>query len=194
MPLDPDFVADAPYSPEGLLLDEILLIDPANQLILARMPTSEDLPLTRTQRAHPVRHPRHVSGGLMIHMTGMLGFAHAYYILGLRHADGWIGYGAKINSGRFSALASTDAPLLLECRATRIRRGTTSIVARYLFTFTQERSGARTVVYEGDQTAWWMNTNQVGARLRWGRADPGSRSRAHFPVPLGHPPDRHGCG
>ena len=29
----------------------------------------------------------------MVHLTGMLGFMHAYYVLGLRHADGWIGYG-----------------------------------------------------------------------------------------------------
>jgi hypothetical protein len=160
MPLDPDFVADAPYSPEGLLMDEILLVDPANQLIRARMPTSDDLPLTRAQRAHPTRHPRHVSGGLMIHMTGMLGFAHAYYILGLRHADGWIGYGAKINSGRFVALASTDAPLILECRATRMRRSKATVVARYSFTFTQSRLGVTTVIYEGDQSAWWMNVNE----------------------------------
>jgi len=27
----------------------------------------------------------------MVHVTGMLGFAHAYFVLGLRHADGWIG-------------------------------------------------------------------------------------------------------
>ena len=166
MPLDPEFVADAPYGPEGLLLDEILLVDPANQLIRARMPTSDDLPLTRTQRAHPLRHPRHVSGGLMIHMSGMLGFAHAYYLLGLRHADGWIGYGAKINTAKFAALAPPDAPLILECRATRVRRGTTSIVARYLFTFSQSRLGKTTIVYEGDQTAWWMNVNAPDAAQR----------------------------
>ena len=95
----------------------------------------------------------------MIHMTGMMGFAHAYYLLGLRHADGWIGYGAKINSGRFAALAPTDAPLILECKATRMRRSTGRVVARYVFTFTQTREGATTLVYEGDQSAWWMNVN-----------------------------------
>jgi hypothetical protein len=118
MALDPDFVADSPYSPEGLLLDEILLVDAERSLVRARMPTSADLPLTRTQRAHPVRHPRHINGGLMIYMTGMMGFAHAYYLLGIRHADGWIGYGAKINSGHFKALAPPGEPLVLECRAT----------------------------------------------------------------------------
>jgi len=53
MPLDPEFVADAPYSPEGLLLDEILLVDPANQLVRARMPTSENLP--SPMRNGPIR-------------------------------------------------------------------------------------------------------------------------------------------
>jgi hypothetical protein len=153
MPLDPAFVADCPYGPEGLLLDEILLVDPEQQLVRARMPTFDDLPLTRTQRADPVRHPRHVSGGLMVHMTGMLGFVHAYYVLGLRHADGWIGYGAKINAARFRALATPGVPLVLECRATQLRRGSASVFARYAFTFTQD--GA--VVYEGDQTALWTN-------------------------------------
>jgi len=99
----------------------------------------------------------------MIHMTGMMGFVHAYYLLGLRHADGWIGYGAKINSGRFAALAHTDEPLVLECKATRMRRSTGRIVARYAFIFTQERQGTTTVVYEGDQSAWWMNVNHKDA-------------------------------
>jgi hypothetical protein len=157
MPLDPAFLADSPYAPEGLLLDEIVTIDPALSLVSARMPTSDDLPLTRTQRADPVRHPRHVSGGLMVHMTGMMGFVHAYYILGLRHADGWIGYGAKIHSARFRALAPPGEPLLLACQATQTRKRETSVFARYTFKFTQLQKGIDTVVYEGEQSAFWMN-------------------------------------
>ena len=105
MPLDPEFVADCPYGPEGLMIDEILEVDPARSLVRVRMPTHAELPITSTQRAHPVRHPRHVSGGLMVHMTGMVGFVHAYYVLGLRHHEGWIGYGVKIHHARFHALA-----------------------------------------------------------------------------------------
>ncbi|HZU81894.1 MAG TPA: hypothetical protein VE987_03210, partial [Polyangiaceae bacterium] len=100
MPLDPAFVDDCPYGPDGLLLDEVLRIDRDAGLVVARMPTHDDLPLTRTQRAHPVRHPRHVSGGLMVHVTGIMGFLHAYYVLGLRHESGWVGYGARIHSAR----------------------------------------------------------------------------------------------
>jgi hypothetical protein len=153
MPLDPAFVADCPYGPGGLLLDEILRIDQEESLLVARMPTSGDLPLTREQRNHPVLHPAHVSGGLMIHMTGMVGFAHAYYVLGLRHAEGWIGYGARIRSARFHARATPGEPILIECKATQVRKGTSNVLARYAFRFVQ----ASVLVYEGDQTALWLD-------------------------------------
>jgi len=151
MPLDPGFVADCPYAPSGLLIDEILEIRKEDDFVAARMPTHEDLPLTREQRAHPVRHPRHVSGGLMVHMTGMVAFAHAYFVLGLRHADGWVGYGARIRSARFHALAPPGEPLRLECQATQLRKTPKMVLARYAFRFLQKE----TLVYEGDQTALW---------------------------------------
>lgn len=151
-PLSPDFVADCPYGPGGLLLDALLHVDREAGVVVARMPTHDELPLTREQRAHPVRHPRHVSGGLMVHMTGMVAFVHAYYVLDLRHADGWIGYGGRIHAARFKALARPGAPLELECRATQLRRTPTSVLGRYDFRFTQ----AGTLVYEGDQTALWQ--------------------------------------
>ncbi|MFW5925219.1 MAG: hypothetical protein ACOCV4_03580 [Myxococcota bacterium] len=154
MAIDPDFAADCPYGPGGLLLDEILAVDVEASRLVARMPTHDDLPLTREQRADPVRHPRHVSGGLMVHMTGMVAFAHAYYVLGLRHADGWIGYGGRIHAARFRSLARPGEPLELECTATQVRRGATKVLARYDFRFSQ----ADEIVYEGDQTALWMKT------------------------------------
>lgn len=152
MPLDPEFVADCPYGPGGLLLDEILEVDREKGLVRASMSTHEDLPLTREQRVHELRHPRHVSGGLMVHMTGMLGFVHAYYVLGMRHGDGWIGYGVRINEARFHAIARPGPPLLMECVATRVRRAPESVFARYRFRFTQEDA----LVYESDQAAMWQ--------------------------------------
>ncbi len=152
MALDPDFVADCPYGPGGLLLDEILKVDVEKSYVSARMETHDDLPLTREQRVHPVFHPRHVSGGLMVHMTGMIGFAHAYYVLGLRHTEGWIGYGGAIHSARFKALAKPGEPLVIECTGTKLRRGERQILARYDLRFTQDG----TLVYEGDQTAMWL--------------------------------------
>ncbi len=150
--LDPDFVADCPYLPEAILFDEILELDRENGRLLARMPTHDSLPLTALQKSDPVRHPRHVSGGLFVHVTGMLGFAHAYYVLGLRHADGWIGYGAHIQKARYGRLARIGPPVLLEARGTGMRRIRGSLYVRYAFHFTQEGD----VVYESEQGAIWQ--------------------------------------
>lgn len=158
MPLDPDFIDDCPYAPDAMLFDDLLEVDVARSLVRLRMPTHDELPLTRSQRAHPVRHPRHVSGGLMVHMTGMAGFAHLYFVLGLRHRDGWIGYGAKIHSARFHALAPPGAPIEVSCRATRVRLGSARILGRYELLFHQEGK----LVYEGDQTAMWFHAGEGG--------------------------------
>ena len=152
MPLDQAFVDDCPYAPEALLLEEILEIDRVTGRVVAQMAVHAELPLTRHQKVHPVRHPRHMSGGLMVHMTGMMGFVHAYYVLALRHADGWIGYGAKIHEARFTALATPGTPLTLQADVVRSRRIKDSIMVRYKFEFRQ----GETVVYEGEQTAMWM--------------------------------------
>jgi hypothetical protein len=152
MPLDPDFVADCPYGPAALLIDEILEVDRERGLVVARMPTTGDLPLTREQRNHPWRHPPHLNGGLIIHMTGMLGFAHAYLVLDLRHRDGWIGYGARIHGARFHDLARLGEPVILRGWTTQVRRGAGRVLARYRFEFRQGDA----LVYEGDQTAMWM--------------------------------------
>jgi hypothetical protein len=151
MPLDPELVRDCLYDESGLLFDEVLAIDRERSAIRVRMPTHADLPLTRAQRVDPVRHPRHVSGGLMVHMSAMVGFAHAFYLLDLRHADGWVGYGAIIHKVRYPNLARVGEPLELEARATHVKRGSTRLVVRYAFLFEQ----AGVAVYEGDQTAVW---------------------------------------
>lgn len=149
MPLDPAFLEDCPYGPGAILIDEILDVDRDAGLVKARLPATEDLPFTRDQRAHPVRHPRHVAGSVMVHATGILGFAHAYYCLDLRHADGWIGYGTHIHTARFRKMATCDRPLELVCRSTDLRRIRGNIFGRYEFRFYQ----AGEVVYEGDQSA-----------------------------------------
>lgn len=157
--LDPDFVADCPYLPSAILFDEILEVDRGAGRLVARMPTHEKLPLTELQKADPVRHPQHVSGGLLVHVTGMLGFAHAFYVLGLRHADGWIGYGTHIHRARWGSLARIGPPLLLEARGTRVRRIRGSVYVRYAFRFTQESQS----VYESDQGAVWQKVPGAGS-------------------------------
>jgi hypothetical protein len=158
MPLDPAFVADCPYGPDGLLLDDVVAIDRDASSIVATMPTRPDLPLTREQRAHPDRHPHHVSGALMIHATGILGFAHAYFVLELRHADGWIGYGTHIHEARFRRMGKIGPPMRLECAATSVRRIKGSILARYRFRFEQDGD----LVYQGDQSALWSRVASAG--------------------------------
>jgi len=155
MALDQEFVADCPYGPGAICIDEIVEIDKEAGIIRARMPTHPDLPLTRDQRAHPVRHPRHVSGGFMVHLTGMLGFMHTYYVLGLRHADGWIGYGGRIYDARFAALAKMGPPLDLELRETKVRQRDNQVFGRYQFRFTQNDL----LIYQGDQAAMWMRVS-----------------------------------
>ena len=152
MPLTPEFVADCPYGPGGLLIDDICEIDREAGRVVATLPAHEELPLTREQRAHPLRHPRHVSGGLMVHLTGMMGFVHAYHVLDLRHADGWIGYGGRIYDARFLALGVMGEKMRLACTATRTRVGRERAFVRYDFEFTQ----GETVVYRSDQSAMWL--------------------------------------
>jgi hypothetical protein len=152
---DAAFMADLPYDPEVLFFDELTELDRDKSLVRCRMPTPEDLPFTRSQRAHPVHHPRHVAGAVMVHATGMLGFVHAYHVLGLRHRDGWIGYGTHIHRVVFRKLVQPGAPIDAVCQATRTRAGKERYFVRYSFEFRHE--GA--VCYEGDQTAVWLRVD-----------------------------------
>jgi hypothetical protein len=149
MPLDPAFVADCPYLPEAVLIDDVVSVDRATSTVVARLPTSAALPITRDQRTHPTRHPRHVSGGLMVHLTGIVGFVHAYYVLDLRHGDGWTGYGTHIHQGRFRKMGAIGPAMLLSCQALSVRRIRGVIVPRYQFRFTQDGD----TVYEAEQSA-----------------------------------------
>ena len=152
-PLDFDesFLKDLPYDPSVLLFDAILELDREQSSVSCRMPTDGPLHFTEQQRVHPARHPRHVAGAVLVHATGMLGFVHAYYLLGLRHSEGWIGYGTHIHSASFRKLVPPGAPIKARCRATRQRLGKQRHVLRYAFEFLHEGE----LCYEGDQTAIW---------------------------------------
>jgi hypothetical protein len=150
---DDSFLADLPYDPEVLLFDQLLDVDRTASRVRCRMPTLESLPFTRSQRAHPVRHPRHVAGAVLIHATGMLGFVHAYYVLDLRHNEGWVGYGTRIHSAAFRKLVPPGEPIVAECTATNVRSGKARHVVRYNFHFEHEGE----TCYEGEQTAMWLN-------------------------------------
>src|ERR1700722_3004908 len=152
---DPAFLADLPYDPEVLFFDELTELDREKSLVRFRMPTSDAMPITRSQRADPLRHPRHVAGAVMVHATGMLGFVHAYHVLGLRHRDGWIGYGTHIHRVVFRKLVTPGTPIDAVCQATRTRKGKQRYFIRYRFELRHE--GA--VCYEGEQTAVWLRVD-----------------------------------
>jgi hypothetical protein len=154
MPLDAEFLDDCPYKPEAVFLDDIVEIDKEQGLVRARMSTAPDLPLSCFQRVDPVRHPHHVNGGLLVHLTGILGFVHAYYVLGLRYREGWVGVGALINKARYPHMAHIGKPLDLELKATAIRDGRNRKVVTYDFLFLQDGK----TVYSSNQTAMWVLT------------------------------------
>lgn len=160
-PFDSEFLADLPYSPDVLFFDAILELEPEKSRVVCRMPTDVPLPLTESQRAHPTRHPKHVAGAIMVHATGMLGFVHAYHVLGLRHHEGWVGYGTHLHRAVFRKLVEPGAPIEATCVATKTRLGKARHFIRYSFEFRHEGS----VCYEGDQSAVWLNVNDASARL-----------------------------
>lgn len=148
------FLDDCPYDPEVLLFDRLLEVDREKSLVVCSWPTSDAMPLTRSQRAHEVRHPRHVAGGLMVHATGMLGFVHAYYVLGLRHADGWVGYGTHLHSVTFRKLVSPGTPIECRARSVKSRVFGGKHFLRYAIEFRHDGD----VCYEGEQSAVWLKT------------------------------------
>ena len=151
MPFDPEFLADLPYDPSVLMFDELLEVDATKGRVVCRMPTDRPIPFTVDQRAPPERHPRPLAGAAMIDATGMLGFVHAYYLIGLRHGDGWIGYGTHIHGATFRKLVPPGTPIECACTATKVRLGRSRHLVRYQFEFVHEGD----VCYRGDQSAVW---------------------------------------
>jgi 3-hydroxymyristoyl/3-hydroxydecanoyl-(acyl carrier protein) dehydratase len=155
-----EFLADLPYDPEVLFFDRIEELDVATSRIVCRMPTDQPMPFTDHQRAHPVRHPRHVSGAVMVQLTGNLGFVHAYHIENLRHRDGWIGYGTHIDHAVFRKLVPPGAPLFCACTQLRVRRGRSRMFAKYKFEFVHLGE----IVFESEQSAMWIKADDDSAQ------------------------------
>lgn len=80
-------------------------------------------------------------------------------MLGIRHADGWVGYGGAIHRARYKALAPPGLPIEIECRCKQLRRGESRILARYEFLFTQDD----VLIYESEQTAIWLKVQEQAA-------------------------------
>ena len=151
-PFDQELLDDLPYDPEVLLFDQLLEVDRDAGRVRCGWTTRADAPITRSQRNHPVRHPPHVSATLMVHATGMLGFIHAYYLLGLRHHEGWIGYGTHLYKAVFRKLVPPGGIIEASCWTKRARLGKVRHFVRYGFEFLHENE----VCYQSEQAAMWM--------------------------------------
>lgn len=104
----------------------------------------------------------------MVHATGMLGFVHAYYLLGVRHHQGWIGYGTTLDRVVFRRLVPPGEPIIATCVAKKARLGKARHFVRYRLEFFHEGQ----LCYEGDQTAVWVLTGSEGAPVEPGGAIP----------------------
>jgi 3-hydroxymyristoyl/3-hydroxydecanoyl-(acyl carrier protein) dehydratase len=153
-PFSQEFLDDMPYMPEVLFLDRLEELDAGTSTIACRMPTDRAMPFTDHQRAHPVRHPRHFNGAVMIQLTANLGFVHAFHLESLRHRDGWIGYGTHIHRAVFRKLVTPGAPMICACTQIKVRRGRSRIFSTYRFEFRHEGE----VAYESEQSAMWLKT------------------------------------
>lgn len=147
-----EFLDDLPYDPEVLLFDRIESIEVSSKTVVCRMPTDRALPFTDAQRAHPVKHPRHVAGGVLVHATGMLGFIHVHYLHGMRHADGWTGYGTNIHRAVFRKLVPPGLPLICSCTELKHRKMGDKSYATYRFEFRHDGD----LAYESEQSAMWL--------------------------------------
>lgn len=151
-PFSPEFLADMPYEPAVLFFDRIEALDREQSSVTCRMPTVQPMPFTDHQRVHPVRHPKHVNGAVMIQLTGNLGFVHAYHLEGLRHADGWIGFGTHIRKAVYRKLVQPGSPMLCTCTQLKVRRGKSRLFSIYRFEFRQDGE----LAFESEQAAMWL--------------------------------------
>jgi hypothetical protein len=146
-----ELLDDMLYEPGPYMLRSLLELDPEQSLVRLAFGSDRDQPITASQRVDAI-HPAHVAGALLVHLTGAAGFVHAYYLLGLRHRDGWVGFGTHIHRAVFRRLMTPGEEFEMSCRATRIRPGRNRYMVRYDF---EVRSGGARC-YQGDQTAAWM--------------------------------------
>jgi hypothetical protein len=155
-PLPQAFLDDMPYDPDLLKFEELLEVDEEKSLIRVAWRTRVDDVVTRSQRNHPLLHPPHVAGALMVQATAMLGFVHGYYLLGIRHHEGWIGYGTHMEKTVFRKLVPPGALIACTCWARRKRLGQVRHFVRYGFTFHHDGD----VCYESEQAAMWIRVEE----------------------------------
>jgi hypothetical protein len=146
-----ELLDDMLYEPSEYLIRELLELDSERSLVRLAFGSDPSQPLTSSQRVDKL-HPAHVAGALLVHLTGAAGFVHAYYLLGLRHRDGWVGFGTHIHRAVFRKLITPGEDFEMTLQATRVRPGRDRFMVRY--DVEVQSDGAR--CYQGDQSAAWM--------------------------------------
>jgi hypothetical protein len=149
-PFSREFLDDAFYGPDAMFLDGIVSM--TSDAITCRLPTDQPFPLTVSQRGDERTHPRHVNGGILVHVTGMLGWAHAYHLMGLRHKDGWVGYGTHVHTATFKKLVTLGPPVFCTGRLLRARRLHGKIFGTYAIRYEQGGDD----VFVSEQSAIWL--------------------------------------
>ena len=147
-----DLLDDMLYEPGPYLLRELLELDADKSLV----------PRWRSAATRPSRSPARSASGpgtrptsparCLVHLTGAAGFVHAYYLLGLRHRDGWVGFGTHIHRAVFRKLDHARRGLRDDLPGHARRPGRDRYMVRY--DLEVRRNGAR--CYQGDQSAAWM--------------------------------------
>ncbi len=150
MPLPEDFGEEALYAPEAWFLDDIVEMNDDATQVIARLDTTRLGALVGAQRPWP-GHAKHLPGAVAIQMTGTLGNLHAFYGLGLRPSEGWVGHGVAIRSARFTRLGRIGPDVIAKMTVTRVRNLRGQYFVSYQFELEQEGES----LYRSEQTAVW---------------------------------------
>jgi len=145
------------YAREAFLLDSIESADKDLGVITATVASDRPLLVTPYQIGDPIWHPRHVSGADLLMMTVSLGSLHAYFFHERRWDDGWVGFGNRMKNVTFRNLAKVGAPLRLESKELRVRKGSQRTLIEFQFEFSQ---GGK-LIYESEQTAMFLRQSPV---------------------------------
>jgi hypothetical protein len=140
------------YSPDAFLISEITQEDAKSGEIRAVCKAGTAWLVAPYQRGSEAKHPRHISGGDLVMLTGSLGSLHAYFFHDCKWHDGWVGFGNRIEKAEFHNLGRIDLPLELFSKEVKVRRGAKRTLISYEFRFTQGDK----LIYTSQQTALFV--------------------------------------
>jgi hypothetical protein len=157
VPIPDDFYEESMYRPEAWYIHDLLEVDQEAGRVVGQLDTTRIDVLVEPQREWP-GHDKHLPGAVAIQMTATMAQFHAFYILGLRATEGWVGYGTHIRNARFPTVGKIGPPVTAEATALRVRQIRGTYFVDYAFRYTQEDR----VIYESEQTAAYIRSDHRG--------------------------------